>query len=211
LLGFCLALAGCGRDPVADLAARLQDPNVEVRRAAVEALGQQPVSDVRVIDSLTRCIGDNDGEVRYGSIAAVGRIGPPAKSSLPALKSALQDVEPTIRQRAALSIARIDPLEPSFIPVLVGAMRDGDGRVLLEIASMGAEAAWAVPTLTGLLSHQSPKVRALAASALGGIGSPAASAKPALQQASRDSNAIVKTAAREALQKIDPMTSERDG
>jgi HEAT repeat protein len=129
-------------------------------------------------------------------------LGPAAKSSLPALKLALRDAEKPIRFRAAFSIEKIDPQERSFVPVLAAAMREGDGRTLLEVGAMGPDAVWAVPTLIGLLSHESPKVRALAARALGQIGPPAAAAKTALQQATRDSNAAVQGAAREALNRI---------
>jgi hypothetical protein len=86
--------------------------------------------------------------------------------------------------------------------VLRNALLDGNGPVFLEVARMGPSGAWAVPTLTSLLSHKHPPVRALAARALGGIGAPAMSALPSLQKALRDEKPVVRKAARIALDRI---------
>jgi HEAT repeat protein len=67
---------------------------------------------------------------------------------------------------------------------------------------MGARDAWAVPTLTALLSDGRPSIRALAAKALGGIGPPARDAERALKQCLRDPEASVRKAAQNALRQI---------
>ena len=85
---------------------------------------------------------------------------------------------------------------------LADAMREGDGRILQEVAALGPSATWAVPTLSGLLTHSSPKVRTLAAKALGNMGSAASTAKAGLEAARNDPNAGVKTAADDALKRI---------
>jgi HEAT repeat protein len=195
-------LAGCARDPVVELAAKLKDSHVEVRRAAAADLEAVPNSDKRVIGALSTALADEDTEVRYRSANAFGKVGAAAKGSVPALKTALQDPERSVRLRAAFAMSRIDPQEHSFMPVLVGAMREGDGRTLLEIASEGKNAAWAVPTLIGLLSHESSKVRTLAARALGSIGPAAGAAKGAIEAATHDSNAMVHSAAKDALKRV---------
>ncbi len=66
--GLCVALGGCGRDPVDAILTRLQDPDVEVRRAAAHSLVERPINDQRVIDELTKSVSDKDSEVRYASI-----------------------------------------------------------------------------------------------------------------------------------------------
>ena len=201
-VGLCIASGGCGRDPVDDLVAKLRDPNVEVRRAAAHALVVQPVNDERVIAELTKTVSDKDSEVRYESIEALGKLGPAAKSSLPLVRLRLEDGEKNVRLRAAFSIQKIDAADRSFVPVLTGAMREGDGRTLLEIGALGPNAAWAAPTLIELLSHASPKVRTLAARALGGVGPTSNEARVALGAAQRDSNAGVRKAATDALARL---------
>jgi HEAT repeat protein len=120
------------------------------------------------------------------------------------LEKTLADSEPSIRIAAALAIEHIDRASKAFQPVLTAAMRAGDGRVIREIGGMGERAAWAVPELTALLSHEAPQVRSLAAQSLGRIGKPAASARAALQRATHDKNAAVQDAARQAVEKLPP-------
>jgi HEAT repeat protein len=88
------------------------------------------------------------------------------------------------------------------VPVLAAAMRGGDGRVMLQVGCMGAEAEWAVSTLIELLSHESPQLRALAARTLGQIGPAASAAAPALERATKDPNGAVQGAAKAALDRI---------
>jgi HEAT repeat protein len=114
----------------------------------------------------------------------------------------LEDREKNVRVRAAFAIQKIDPADHSFMPVLTGTLREGDGRTLLEVASLGPNADWAVPTLNGLLTHESFKVRTLAAKALGSIGPAAIAAKPNLEALRNDSNPTVKAAANDALARI---------
>jgi HEAT repeat protein len=202
LLVLWLVLSGCGREPVDKFVGQLSDADVTVRRAAARSFDEKLGTDARAIEALTKCVADADAEVRYYSIEALEKCGSAAKPALPALKSALTDSEKRVSVRAAFAIHRIDPQDESFIPVLTSAMREGDGKTLLEVGELGADAAWAVPTLIGLLSHESAKVRVLAANDLGHIGPAAASAKTALQAAARDSNAAVKRAAQNALRQI---------
>jgi HEAT repeat protein len=206
LLYLCLSTIGCV-DSTGKLVAQLGSSDLAVRRAAAAALDDQPSTDERAIAGLIKSLGDSDADVRYRAASALGKLGAAAKSAQPALRSALQDTEQAVRIRAAFSLARIDPQDRSFVPVLTAAMRNGDGRTLLEIGNLGAAAAWATPTLAGLLSHESPKVRILAANDLGRIGPAAASAKPALEAAARDSNAAVQHAAQNALLLIEPKST----
>jgi HEAT repeat protein len=199
----CIASVGCGHDPIDAILAKLRDLNVETRRAATHALAEKPINDERVIAELSKCVSDKNIEVRYESIEALGQLGPAAKSSLPLLRLRLQDKERNVRLRAAFSIQKIDPADHSFEPVLAGAMREGDGRTLLDVAALGPDAAWAVPTLIGLLSHESSKVRTLAARGLGSIGPSASAAKVSLEEARRDSNAGVQKAAADALARVE--------
>jgi HEAT repeat protein len=200
---FGLTLSGCAQDPTGALISQLADSKVEVRRAAASALEGKPNAEERTIVALAKGAADGDAEVRYRSIAALGELGAAAKASLPSLKIALQDPEKQVRLRAALSICKIDPRDHSFEAVLISGMREGDGKTLLEVGEMGANAGFAVPILTALLGHASPQVRVLAANDLAQIGPAAASATAALKAAKQDSNPRVKRAAEAALEQIE--------
>lgn len=201
LAGCLVSATGCG-DRVSRLLAQLDDPDAAVRRAAVSGLVECDARDDRVIAGLTKAVADGDVEVRGPAIVALGEAGPSARSCLPALTTALHDPIPAVQRSAALAILRIDPHERSTVPVLTAAMKEGDGHVVLAVGNMGREADWAVPTLIGLLSHQAPQMRSLAAQTLGRIGPPAIAAKSALQRALADPNVAVQSAARNALERI---------
>jgi HEAT repeat protein len=202
LPGLCVLLAGCARDPASELISRLNDPDVAVRRTAARTLREQPIADNRVVAALATSAKDSDVAVRCLSVEALGNLGRIDRANVQHLKPALADPEERVRLEAALAIAKVDPHDDSGRSVLIGAMREGDGRTLLAIGAMEADAAWAVPTLIGLLSHEKPQVRTLAARTLGRIGTAAVQGKPALEIARRDSNIAVQTAAKDALNRI---------
>jgi HEAT repeat protein len=192
---------GCG-DPVGNAINQLGDSNVAIRRTAVRTLRQQVPADERVVAALAKAIADRDADVRRQAILALGEMGSVATSSLPALKQALKDSDVSCQRRAALAIQRIAPSDPSYRPILMAAIREGDGRTLLAIGAMGEDAAWAVPSLIGLLSHDALNARAMAARTLGRIGPKASDARAQLERLLRDPNAAVRGAAQDALDKI---------
>jgi HEAT repeat protein len=197
-----LFIVGCASDPRDRLIAALESSEVEARRAAARALGEEGQADERVVGALTKSVDDADAEVRRRSIDALGQFGVSAKASVPALIRALRDSEPAVALRAALALQKVDPGNSESQPVLIAAMRRGDGRILLEVGAMGDKAAWAVPTLTRLLSHEAPQVRAVAARSLGQTGPPARRAEAALRRATSDTNLGVQQAARDALARL---------
>lgn len=207
LLALCIPFLGCAQNPADEFLARLSDSNADVRRTALHNFVEHPLNDDRIAAALTKTITDSDADIRYTAIDALGTLGAAAQSSLPAIKPALHDPEESVRLRAAWTIAKIDPHDQSYIPVINAALRAGDGRTLLEVAAVGPNAAWAIPTLTSLLSHPSPKVRTLASQALGAVGPAAATAKSALENAQHDSNPLVQKAAHDALQRISTQPS----
>jgi HEAT repeat protein len=202
VIGLSLVFAGCASDPRDTLIAALESSDVEERRASARALGEEREADQRVVGALTKSVDDADAEVRRLSIDALGKLGASAKASLPALTRALRDSEPAVGLRAALAIQRIEPGNSESQTLLIAAMRRGDGRILLQVGAMGEKAAWAVPTLSRLLSHEAPQVRAVAARTLGQIGPPARPAEAALRRATSDANAAVQAAARAALDRL---------
>ena len=203
--GLLFVASGCG-DPTERIVSQLSDASATVRLAAARSLVDNPNPDERVLKGLSACVADSDAQVRFFAIQALAKCGASARTSVPALKSALADPEKQNRIAAAFALLRIDPSDRAFEPVLVSAMREGDGKTLLEVGQLGADGAWAVPTLVALLNHPTTQVRVLAATDLGRIGPTAASAKGALQAALKDPNAAVKHAAQAALERIETGT-----
>jgi len=200
--GLALMAIGCGRDPTGELRRQLTSPDAATRRVAARDLGRQPVLDYSSITALTAAAADSDADVRRLSAAALGHAGPAAKAAIPALEGALQDPAAPVRWHAALALQSIDSQNRSYAPVLIEALRSADGKMMLAVGRMGPDAAWAVPTLTALLSHDSAKVRALAARTLGQIGPAAGRAQAALERTRRDPNLAVQGAANTALEQV---------
>jgi HEAT repeat protein len=88
---------------------------------------------------------------------------------------------------------------------LKGTDANAKEDALSAIATMGKDAAPAVPQLIPLLSDSDPVVRRLAAYALGEIGAPAATpALPELRKLINDTERSVVTSALNACRAIDP-------
>ena len=199
-LSILLSVLGCGGDRTNELIAQLQDGDVGDRRAAVEALviceGEQ------VTAALASAIEDSDTDVRRLAINALGQRRSRDTSQLSSIESALEDPQLSVRLAAALAIQKIEPDNETFIPVLIDALRSGEGGIFLEVAEMGPDAKWAVPTLTRLLSHPETKIRALTAYTLGQLGPIARDAEAALTRALKDPQDVVRSKAEQALEQI---------
>jgi HEAT repeat protein len=190
------------------LAVDLANNDPKVRRAAAQALGDAPQQATGlVIAALASASKDPDREVRELAVAALGRVGPAAKSSESSLEAALGDEEKSVRICAALALEKVDPGNERYEPVVLEALNAGDGPVFLDVGRMGADAKWAVPTLTKLLSDPRAGIRALAARTLGEIGA-ASEAESRLKQSLNDSDPAVRTAAKKALEQIHPRQLE---
>jgi len=154
----------------------------------------------------------------------LGIIGPPAKSAIPALIEMLktEDPEPDhpethlwlmARANAAYALGTIGPADrPTAFAALLEAARDTRGRIRANaLASLttlglraGPEARSAVPVLIQVLEDWKDLVESqqTAAELLGSIGPPARAAVPPLTRALESRSEGVRTAAAEALKKI---------
>jgi len=206
-LGVCFLALGCNGDPTAELIAQLRDPDVAVRRAAVKALGDHDSEPSTT--ALAGAVNDSDLHVRRMAIQGLGQHGSLAAVHLPDLELMLKNPELSLRLAAALAIQAIDPSNEAFVPVLLRALRDGEGGIFLDVGEMGADAQWAVPTLTRLLTHQEASIRHLSAITLGQIGPTAEDATSALQRALRDPKQPVRDAAQQALEQIQALATTR--
>jgi HEAT repeat protein len=191
------------------LEARLRDPNVKVRLAAVdvlEALGEAATPAVPV---LAEALGDPSLFVRWAAARTLGKVGPVEPDLVvPRLARLLFDRDLDVRLAAALALDRIGPAAEAAVPDLIRATTASDA-ILREAAihtlrDIGTGARAAVPALAAALSDPNVRVRQTAAEALGRFGSLAASAEPALRKALDDADGDVGRAASDALLNILP-------
>ncbi len=108
------ALGELGRsdlDGVEEVAQAVIDPSVQVRRAAVEALGllKEPkeVTLPALVDGLT----DADGQVRFTAALSLQRLGASAATAVPALQAALRDENRYVRASAVDALCRVGTTE----------------------------------------------------------------------------------------------------
>lgn len=199
-LGFAMVMLGCRDEGTDALILQLKAADIETRRTAVKELVDCEGDEVTA--ALASVLDDTDTSVRRLPIIAIGQRGPLAVAQLPSLLPALEDPELPVRLATALAIQAIEPKNKDFVPVLTAALLAGEGGIFLEVAEMGPDAQWAVPTLIRLLSHPETKIRALTAVTLGRLGPTARNAEPALRKALKDPQDPVRNAAQAALVKI---------
>ena len=93
-------------DDVEKAVLQLQDPDVEVRSRAAEALGKIGPEAAAAVPALTTALQDPDVDVRMEAAWALGCIGPEAAAAAPALSNALQDPVVDVRSEAAVQALR---------------------------------------------------------------------------------------------------------
>ena len=109
---FALGELGAGDPDYAEEVARaVADPSVQVRRAAVEALGliDEP-ADV-IVAALADGLTDADGQVRFTAALSLQRLGANAAAAVPALHRALRDENRYVRANAVDALRRVGTTE----------------------------------------------------------------------------------------------------
>lgn len=204
------------KEPMTKLIADLNEPELQRRQRAIDAVGQRGAEAKNAVPALIKLLEPGAVslplavELQYGRqvrathshhvIVALGRIGPPAQAALPSLQRFLRDKELEIA--AAEAIARISPApgppRREAIEILVRAWRRGgeDRRAAMEAFDrLGPAAEDAIPALARAMPE------AGAPEALASIG-PAAT--PALIEILRTGNRATQQDAMRALAKIGP-------
>ncbi len=113
------------------------------------------------------------------------------------------------RISAVLGFSELGPLAKPAVPALIALLPDDEisEDAARALASIGSEA---VKPLIAALKNPNPKTRLGAITALGGIGSGASQALPALSRCLRDEDVTVRVAAAEAIKKINPKPSVKE-
>jgi HEAT repeat protein len=192
------------------MAKGLQDPDVRVRRAAVDFLEVLEDAALPALPALVKALQDPDRFVRWAVVRTLGRIGrSAAKEASPGLGKLLSDPDLDVRLMATNTLDRYGPAAVAAVPALIEATRSGDSEIRIAamrtLTSVGpANSRQAIPALIEGLSNADARVRRAAAEALAQHGPEASSAVPALRRALQDDDAEVRRAASEALLAIVP-------
>ena len=149
---------------VEPLIAATRDPDLEVRVYAIEALGNQ--GDNRAQGVLLDALGDERPDVRRAAIDALGNLelgGAPSQ-----VIAAVRDPDREVRHGAVSALGNF--ADPAAVPVLLEIVRGSTDRELQyealdALSNIGSPAAY--EALLPLLQHEDPKVRQLAAEAIG--------------------------------------------
>jgi HEAT repeat protein len=192
------------------LAGALKDKDGEVRWGAAGALGAVGPEAGAAVPRLTDALKDKDLEVRHFAARALVRVGDRAarEAAAPVLREVLGKGDPDQRLRAEL-IVLLWQIGPAAAPA-PSRLDPGDlhtaAKMLQGVYTTKADEATrrnAVPTLLGAFEGTTDAVyRASFAQALGVIGPDARAAIPALREGLKDKDEKVRTAAAEALKKI---------
>ncbi|WP_151448545.1 HEAT repeat domain-containing protein [Lacisediminimonas profundi] len=146
------------------------DPDPEVRRAAVGAIGlATDASDANVLASLLQALQDPAWQVREEAATTLGKLK--LAGSLNALLDALEDSYWQVRQRVTRALGRLG--DARAVPAITGsALVHGSANLRKEAAIALGEIAdpSAVPALEQAAQDGDPEVRKAARLALGMIG-----------------------------------------
>jgi HEAT repeat protein len=186
---------------VDQLVAAVDDPDSDVRVAAVESLGQCRDAAEIALPTLVRAL-DND-ELRPIAIDAVGVMGPAAKAAAPQLVRLLDDPDKSVQWAAALSLLRVDnQAAGGAIPLFLSALRSPNARSRWDAVwyfERVHDPAAALDDLLKLIAEGDTDVRVSALLVVGNIGEEAARAMPAITRCLNDPVPAVRNNAARAL------------
>jgi HEAT repeat protein len=196
---------GEGKAALELLRERLNDANLDVRRAAVRALtapapaaadrgdspfgpGGPPVNpglrDPATLAALLERLQEDDEDIDRELVPALARTGVGGKAAVSPLARCLSGKQPLIRREAARALGRIGGGTQAAVPALALALRGGDAELrqmaVLALGGIGPDGGAAVEDLAGLLKSQDNVLVLTVLDALGRIGPAAKPAVPAL-------------------------------
>ena len=152
----------------------------------------------------------------YGLIA----LGAQAKASIPAVVGRLVDKDPLVRDMAAFTLRYLGPVAGDAVPSLITCLADSSvgvqGEAIMGLGEIRQHPEQTVPVLVEVLEQPTSPLhpvilRANAIWALGQFGARADAAVPKLVESLSDTQWLIRSAATNALRKIDPEAAARAG
>ncbi|MCC6487089.1 MAG: HEAT repeat domain-containing protein [Candidatus Hydrogenedentes bacterium] len=201
------------------LAAAAEDPEGEVRAAAILALGsiatskemaqmlsisfEATVPPEKVVPIINRAIGDSDPAVRRCAATALYYCVDPAPESTSALLRAVSDPDASVRCAVVEALGQLGVNGPDALRALLNALDDGEAKVRASAAGslgrMHMPPEEVTQALMRSMGDENADVREQAILALGAVKEPSKEVQNALQAALDDPEAKVRASAAKAL------------
>jgi HEAT repeat protein len=164
------------------------------------------------IDQLIKQLGSSDLADRYRAAKRLNELGPKAKPAVEALAKALREptdspVSTMLRQEAAQALLNLEADAIAALPALRDALQDKYPRVrILAAEALGKIGKPAVPALIEGLKHTDKSVRIVCAKGLGSMGADALPAVADLENGMTDKEPDVRVHMAGALARVSPDT-----
>lgn len=215
--------ADCGR-AIPALLETLGDGDGFVRKCAATSFILSPrdaavPQDQATIQYLTVALADREVTVRQAAVRALWQAGAVAKEAngVTRLRDALRDKDEFVRMYAARALARIGPDAKDAVPTLLQRLRQDEERDVRKLSAktlgligaraIGPQLPETVQVLSAALKDDYPGLREYAARSLGQLG--AREAIAALQEITHDKDEQVRSAAVEAIQRLESLPAEK--
>jgi HEAT repeat protein len=195
------------------MAEALKADDAHLRSQAAETLGNlEEFVTPTAVSALIDALHDRDGFVRWKAAEALGKVGAPAQAALPFLIAATKESDAAVRALAVNALGKIGARPEEIVPTLIAAATDTDSHVRYMTAStlgeVGHPASPALGTLIELLKHDRDlNVPWIAAQAIGRVDPDGRLGVPALTEALKSRNGLVRRFAAKGLAAIGPGAS----
>ncbi len=197
-------LLGTRHDTLGTLMRSLKDPASIVRRFSAEALGQakEPSSDV--VDSLLKCLEDDDPTVRSAATQSLVRLGRGRKGlGVASLTRSLENGSELVRQHTIEILSALSSIWPNAIEAILPMLGDTSGVVRQAAArsleTVGEGAPFPINKLLRLVTNEDFNARWIAAQALVRLGRGQARVARALMRMLEDDDSQSRALAASAL------------
>lgn len=198
----------------------VESEDVFLRYRALAALARIQSQNSETLKQLQRSLTADAARDRWLTADALGFVGSRARAAAPMLRLALNDSDPRVRVVAANAVWKItedasivvttliEALSTSDIPVYLHMHEISDAMVptVRELAvhylgQIGPKASGAVPALAEIVANGSGSLRYLAVKAIGRIDVDSKEGRSALENALKDEDRLIRTAAQNLLEK----------
>lgn len=202
-IGASGALSAIGEPAIPDLLKALKNP--KHRSTAFNALKLMGKTAKSTAPEILPYLKDANPQVRVAAASALASMGEASAQILPVLMAALKDTDHAVQRGAVEDLGKMNQAAKPAIPALLVILKDPNPRLDSWLRTEAANALGRmgeIEILLAALKDKNPLVRWRAAHALGKMGQDGKVAKPALEEALKDSDKFVQRQAKEALKRL---------